>query len=373
MHVPDLFKTAPAVFAVGDTYQIMIPVVRECLMWGLVGNECFYDDANGTLRSAVPIHRITVPRALLDAAGSYTLCWREIVERKAYHTVTMEEQRSVFSFCPVKEEGARAYLIADAHNAVDAPVAAAQAYERLHGPLDFLILAGDIPDHSGRIENFSTIYEIIGRITEGRKPVVYAKGNHDLRGIYADRMDDFTPLRNGCTYFTFRLGSIWGICLDCGEDKPDGHPEYGMTVCCHAHRQRQTAYLQDVIARAAQEYAAPGVTCRLVVVHHPFSQVLEPPFDIEQDVYRTWCALLREHVQPDLMISGHLHRLEINDPGGPKDHLGQPCRSVVGTMPFATPDGAKHFAGTGFRFAGKTIDVCFTDDMDGIHQPENTH
>ena len=33
---------------------------------------------------------------------------------------------------------------------------------------------------------------------------------------------------------TFRLGNLWGILLDCGEDKNDDRPEYGGTICCHA-------------------------------------------------------------------------------------------------------------------------------------------
>ena len=79
-----ILKTDPAVFAVSDTYQIMVPVKCECLMWVKVGDKEFYDDSNGILRSKVTTHRITVPAKDLDNAEKYTLCSRKIIERKPY-------------------------------------------------------------------------------------------------------------------------------------------------------------------------------------------------------------------------------------------------------------------------------------------------
>ena len=48
------FKTAPAVFAVGNEYQIMVPVKSELLFWVSVGDQAFYDHINGIMRSRVP-------------------------------------------------------------------------------------------------------------------------------------------------------------------------------------------------------------------------------------------------------------------------------------------------------------------------------
>lgn len=115
------------------------------------------------------------------------------------------------------------------------------------GAIDFLILNGDIIDHSGSVENFDEIYEIIEELTGGSIPVVFSRGNHDLRGVCAEKLAEYTPVDNGNSYYTFTLGSIWGILLDCGEDKIDAHPEYGNTVCCHAFREEETEYLKQVI------------------------------------------------------------------------------------------------------------------------------
>ena len=144
----------------------------------------------------------------------------------------------------------KAYHIADAHNHVEEPVAAAENFIKKYGPIDFLILNGDIPDHSGRIENFINIYEIVSELTHGNIPTVFSRGNHDTRGIFAEKIVDHTPCQDGHSYYSFRLGNIWGLVLDCGEDKVDSHPEYGNTVCCHAFRKQETRFIRKIIENA---------------------------------------------------------------------------------------------------------------------------
>ncbi|MCQ2457064.1 MAG: metallophosphoesterase, partial [Clostridia bacterium] len=267
-----MLKTTPAVFAVGKNYQIMVPVTEQSLFYVKVGDKTYYDEANGIMRSLELVHRVTVPQAELDAAGGYTAIERRVIERKPYFPLIDDEVATEFKFYPVPEKNARAYHIADAHNRRIGPAKAAALY----GEVDFLILNGDLPDHSGKPENFTTIYEIAESVTHGEKPVVFARGNHDLRGLYAEKFADYTPQENGNTYYTFRLGSIWGIVLDGGEDKDDSSDEYYHTVACHQFRERETSFIHDVIKNAESEYAADGIKTRLVVAHNPFTHQLEP-------------------------------------------------------------------------------------------------
>ena len=82
-----MLKTAPAVFAVGENYQIMVSVTAPSLFSVQVGEKTYYDAANGIMRSQSPLHRVTVPMAALDAARGYTVCVRPLVERKPYITL----------------------------------------------------------------------------------------------------------------------------------------------------------------------------------------------------------------------------------------------------------------------------------------------
>ena len=349
-----MLKTAPAVFAVGNTYQIMVEVQNESLMSVKIGDKTYYDESNGIMNSLSPLHRVTVPMEVLDNAKEYTVCIRPLVERKPYFTETKELIEFNYQFSPVPPKNIRAYHISDAHNQIDNPVKAAKTF----GNIDFLILNGDIIDHSGSPEKFSNIYEICATLTNGSIPVIFSRGNHDMRGNFAEKFANYTPSQFGNTYYTFRLGSIWGMLLDCGEDKIDDHDAYGFTIACHTFRERQTEYINNVIRNAQREYAADDIKTRLVIAHNPFTQQLADPFNIEEDIYREWASLLKEHIKPDLMICGHTHKHGVNYVGGQNDHLGQPCTMVVASEP-----QPERFIGCGFIFNDDTIEIVFTDSL----------
>ncbi len=347
-----MLKMSPAVFAAENTYQIIALVKAPCLFCVRVGDACYYDEVNGVMRSDTEVHRVSVPMKALDEAREYTVVLRPIEERKPYFTQTSTEQAYTFAFKPVAEDKVRAYHIADAHGLVNEPIAAAAAF----GEIDFLILNGDLISYCNEASELRNVFAIADAVTHGTIPIVYARGNHDLRGRFAEHRHAYTPLANGKPYYTFRLGSIWGIVLDCAEDKPDDHAEYGGTVCCHAFREEQTAFLQEIIAR--REYEAEGITTRLVISHNPFTHVNPSPFDIETDLYREWARLLKEHIRPDLMISGHQHITQVFEVGGEYDHLGQPCPLVIGGT---YKEG--YYAGAGFTFSRDGYRVMFTDSQ----------
>lgn len=320
-----MMRFTPAVFAVENTYQIMVPVDRPSLFRVKVGDKYYYDEANGILRSLCSIHRVTVPAAELDRCGAYTVCERVLIDRKPYFPESEEETETVFRFYPLPAGRFTAFHIADAHNAITAPVKAALA----KGVPDLLILNGDILNHSGDEAQFDNLYEICEQITKGERPVLFSRGNHDLRGLYAERFAEYTPQIRGNTYYSFRIGSLWGIVLDCGEDKDDVHAEYGHTVACHPFRERETEFLRSELAK--KEYADPGVTHRLIVVHNPFTHRCHPPFDIEDGIYTEWADLLKGI--PDLILAGHTHTLEVLLPGCEKDNRHQPCPVLIGARP----------------------------------------
>lgn len=360
--IPELFETHPVVFAVKDTYHIMVPVKAPALMWVTVGEENYYDASNGILRSEVMFHRMIVPMETLDEHRSYTVVYRKILNRKPYFPETEEEVSTTYAFKPVEGEDIHIYHLSDTHNKVTTPVLCGQ-YFKEH--LDLLILNGDIPNHSGEIKNFKTIYEIAGAITEGSIPVVFSRGNHDTRGIYAESIAEYTPTDHGNSYYTFRLGHLWGIVLDCGEDKADTHPEYGHTISCHAFRKAETAFMKQVVKNSCEEYEGEGVKHRLVVVHIPFTDTMKPPFDIEQDLYREWAQILRDEIKPDLMVSGHLHTIRVDLPGSEHDKKGQACPVVIGSKPFLKQE-PDYFIGTAITLSDHVMKIDFTDSLGEI-------
>ena len=354
-NIPNEFATAPIVYAVSGDYQIIVPVKCETVMWVEVGDCRFYDDSNGILRSASSTHKMTVPSVLLNKEKRYTVCYRVINERKPYFTDSGDVMRYESAFRPVESSPVNIYHIADAHNMVDAPVAAGSWFG---DKLDLLVLNGDIPNHSGKIEYFTTIHEISARLTGGEIPVVFSRGNHDTRGIYAEKIEEHTPTDNGRSYYTFRVGHIWGVVLDCGEDKSDDHKEYGNTICCEDFRRRETEFLKQVVARSESEYAAEGVKNRLVFSHIPFTEKFRYPFNIEEETYSEWCRILREHIKPQLMVCGHLHKSFISPVGSEKDDKGQPCPVVVVSQ---LDRENKYYQGGAITLREDGCNVKFTD------------
>ena len=355
-----MLKTNPAVFAMGDTYQIKVPVKKECLMWVQVGDKTYYDATNGILRSLSEIHSVTVPMTELDAAGGYTICIRDVYKRGSWCSETAAEVLTYpYDFTPVPPAGARAYCISDAHQRIEEPIRAARTF----GDFDFLILNGDLcnccDDPTVRLH----AYIIASELTGGNKPIVFARGNHDLRGSHSELTEKYTPLHNGRTYYTFRFGTLWGVVLDCGEDKRDDHIECGNVFCCHDFRLQETEYIKDLVSRAKEEYEAEGVKTRLVIMHYPISHHLWPDYEFEPDIYREWCRLLREEVRPDAMICGHMHISDVWTPGGEKDQFGQPCPIVLGGVP-----GKDYYAGCGYEFGDTAIRATHTDSNGEILQ-----
>ena len=263
-------RILPAVFALGQEYQIILPAQSEVIMWIQIGTEKFFDGDNGILRSDRGVRRVYVPKALLDKEKGYTVFLRDVTERKAYFTETKEPVAEYVPFYPVKDGDIRAFHIGDVHNHDAAAIQAARSF----GKIDFLILNGDIPNHCDDLDNIFSIYRIAAELTKGMVPVVFSRGNHDMRGKYAEHFSRYAPQCNGRFYYTFRLGNIWGMVLDCGEDKADEHEEYGNTICCDIFRRKETEFIKDVIANREQEYLAPGVTCRMVISHIPFTKSL---------------------------------------------------------------------------------------------------
>ncbi len=331
-----LLEGFPSVYAVEDEYQICAVVSSECTMWVEVDGEKYFDHSNGILRSAKYLHIAKVPIQQLDIAGKYTIHLRRINERKPYFTDYGDIESYTYNFYPIAEkESYNIINIADAHNRVAEPVKAGSYFGN---DLDLLILNGDIPNDSGNIEYFKGIYQISGELTKGEKPCIFSRGNHDMRGTYAEELASYTPTDNGKSYYTFRLGPIWGIVLDTGEDKSDDSSEYGYTICCEAFRREENRFIDRVLAN--EEWKSYPI--RLILSHNPFAKKLKPPFDIDQELYRSWCGKLAK-INASVWLTGHLHECFIEEKGGEHDDYGYPCRVICSSLLKLHDDGSADY------------------------------
>lgn len=366
IELPNEMVCYPTVFAVGNVYKIFIPFSEQAILKVTVGDTDYFDDCNGVMRSNTEMHTVEVPMSELDAHKCYTVKFRKVIERKPYYPTFEDEVAVSFDFKPLeKTENINIYHISDAHNLVESPVKAGSFFG---DDLDLLVLNGDIPNHGGAVQNFFAICKIASGITKGGVPCICSRGNHDDRGLFAEEMPNYIPTHNGKTYYTTRLGNVWALVLDCGEDKPDEGVEYGGTICFHPFRLKETEFIKSVIENAKNEYEAEGIEHKLVIVHNPFTFVNVPPFDIETDLYKEWAKLLKDNVKPELLLCGHAHITRICEVGCDRDHLGQPCPMVIGSEPkLSQPYG---FTGCALTLNNNTARVVFNNDLGEIRLDE---
>lgn len=362
------FCCHPTVFAVEDSYKIVLPVKSAMLFWVEVGGKKYFDHSCGILKSESLIHTVEVPMKELNKAKKYTVTYRKIVDRKPYFPETEEEVSTVYKFRPVKRgKPIRLYHVADTHGKIDEPIAAAKKFYK--EGLDLLVLNGDIASFNSGVEDICVAYQIASGITEGSCPCVFSRGNHDLRGSFAEHLAEYTPTYMGLTYYTFHLGDLWGLVLDCAEDKTDDHLEYGHTICCHDYRLLETEFLKKVVK--SKKFAAKSVRYKMVISHVPFTiRNLSDNgiFDIENEIYDEWTTLLNE-LDPDLQLCGHLHVCKTCLPQGDKGSRHQKFPVVVGAKPNSL-NNESGYSGSALLFDQGKITAHFTDNNGEIQAAE---
>jgi len=178
--------------------------------------------------------------------------------------------------------------------------------------LDFLVLAGDISSFVDTISDIAIIHRIAYNITKGERPVVYARGNHEVKGLEANELHKYVGSKAERFYYTFTLGGVYGIVLDLGEDHPDDWWEYYDTAHFTDYRDEQTGFLETVLSSGA--YNDPSIRFRLGICHMPIVNVYNHASAYDEtdlfldDIKNEWTTLLNG-MGLDLMLSGHRHQL----------------------------------------------------------------
>lgn len=107
------------------------------------------------------------------------------------------------------------------------------AYKRLRQlvadtPYDFVIFNGDcLPEPNNRRHALSMIHSLADQIDGAEKPIIFLRGNHEIRNFYSAGMHHQIGYYGDKTYSAFTRGNTRFVLLDLGEDKPDSIPVYG--------------------------------------------------------------------------------------------------------------------------------------------------
>lgn len=357
----------PGVFAVEGDYEIILLCHRPAMASVVVGGRTFTDSNNGVMRTDTAVHKIKVPAPLLDAAGGYRVHLTPLADHCNYYPQPDPTEAYEYPFIPVPAHGpVKAYVLSDTHGDSVTPAETALA----HGTPDLLLLLGDIGDSAATVEQVTTLHLLTAAVTGGTRPAVYARGNHDTRGYMAEHLTDYTPTRGGATYYTFRAGPIWGVVLDCGEDKPDtnveyGSPLYGGVADFLPFRHGETAYLRELAAHKDTTAYAEGITHRVALCHINFTRTDRRYNDKNPEIYEAWIAALNE-LGIHLLICGHEHVVGVQ----PADwYHGDPTPTFHTLLTAARRDDPEYlrgghapgYTGTALTFSENGITHAFTN------------
>ena len=293
------FTHGAVVYAVEDTYQIVFSTNHSATAWVEVGGEKYYDLFAGSMKSDDTVHKIVVPQDKLDQAKAYSIHAEKMIYRGPFGGFKGKEISQSYTFRPVNTtDGLVYYTMTDVHHAQKGAVDTALSVQNL----DFLVILGDsvgMIDYEKDVQ-FSNV--LAHQVTKGEMPVVYARGNHEIKGAYAEELHKYVGSKNGSFYYWFELSDVFGITLDLGEDHDDDWWEYYGTAQFEKYHDEQTAFLKELLAsKKADNYNYTLVAC-----HIPIQFVNSRKNHV--DVKETWTDLLNQ-IGVDLAVYGHQHDL----------------------------------------------------------------
>lgn len=348
----------PTVFVVKNDYQIFVTTHGETTVSVRVGEKLYHDSIGGIVRTKVPVHIVTVPQSELDKEKEYTVIYQRVL-KKNYYGVDLDEPVEIsFGFKPVPDDKINVYHIADSHRLRKS---VSEAGKYFGEELDLLIFNGDV--YECELEDYYSQLMFASEITKGARPVIASRGNHDVRGSFGEDYAKYNPTDNGLTYFTFRVGSVWGIVLDCGEDAADDYPRRSSITAFRPYKEEETEFVRAVAE--VKEYEEDGIKHRLLISHHPIGMKLPAPYDIDEDLYEEWSRLVYNEMKPTLSLFGHTHETVICEEGGKCDAYGyQKGLAVIGSRPdFSEKAG---FIGCAIVLKDEDTEIFFTDEKGNI-------
>ncbi len=304
---PCNFSVGAVVYAVEDDYQIVFSTTDSAMAWVEIDGEAYYDLYAGSSRSRDNVHKITVPQNVLDEAASYSIHARQMIYRGPFGGYMGKPISESYSFRAIDESDGLNYAsLSDVHHAEEAAVKAATGGEKM----DFLVLIGDLTGMVESEADCNAANRIAHAVTGGGCPVIYARGNHEIKGEYAEDLYKYVGSSNQSFAYTVSLGGdkVFAAVLDMGEDHEDDWWEYYGTAQFDIYRAEQTEMLRSLLESGAAE----GYAYRMAVCHIPVTYV--DKYGYFESFRRDWTALLNE-LDMDICLSGHKHQLWQMIPG----------------------------------------------------------
>lgn len=222
------------------------------------------------------------------------LAWSDVWKKKPYEFRTYPAKPREITFLVLNDIHERPQFMKELCKNVDLK------------KLDFVLLNGDMSNRIRSQKHIMDAYlDTCVSMFATDVPLFFNRGNHELRGEFADYLNRYFPTNNGKYYRLQHVAGVDFLFIDSGEDKPDADLEYCGIVECDQYREEQERWL-----RSLQEEKKIGKYPVVVFSHMP-------------PTLKNWHGPLhmQETLTPELnkmnvsvMLSGHLHRFDYQEP-----------------------------------------------------------
>ncbi len=219
----------------------------------------------------------------------------DVYTKKPFKFTTLDKNKSDVTFTMVNDIHSRADMMSEMLQGVS------------HQNTDLVFFNGDMVstiNHANQL--FDGFMDSAIALFASEVPMFFVRGNHETRGKYSYRFPDYFPTINNKLYYNFTHGPVHFIVLDCGEDKPDSDIEYSELAQFDAYRDKQAAWLQDVV----QTKEFKEATYRVVIIHiAPLGSTWHGTLDLQ----RKFLPILNQ-ANIDIMLCGHEHQYSYINP-----------------------------------------------------------
>jgi 3',5'-cyclic AMP phosphodiesterase CpdA len=238
---------------------------------------------------------------LFDGPGTvkYTKAWgSDVYKKQPYRFTTPKEDYDRLRF--------------DVYNDIHQQDSLMNLLTKGAGEPDFAVFNGDMVSSMAWKDKIREMYLATGaRNLGGSVPLYLLRGNHEFRGKDSKHWFDYVDMPEGKPYFTASWGKFFFIFLDTCEDKPDNDIEYGGTMLSDPYLAAQARWLEGVVESDACRNAA----ARIVIGHIP---PRKGGWHGDENVNSYFVPVLNK-AGISLMITGHLHKWKIYEPGSVSD------------------------------------------------------
>ncbi len=245
------------------------------------------------------IHKVTMPDLAPGKTYTYRVGWGSAAERNNPAGNVVE--RGPFTFTmPAPDASFSFVAFTDLHSNLE--LFRKLAAHTQAADVDFVTVVGDVVSYL--VTEGNTVRDVLDpftKLTASSVPFTWVRGNHETRGPFAHRMDDYVAMPDGHFYYAFTRGPVFFIVLDSGEDKPDDHPEYAGLADFDAYRAAEEKWLKRTLASPECKSAH----YRVVLVHDPPTGT-----GYTSEKVRNWAPMMNE-AGVNLLIAGHLHEAHL--------------------------------------------------------------